>query len=420
MKSVRHLLIAFIAVVLLLGTFSAGILIGWAIPGGPDSALGFLSSDNALSSSSSQELSDQSETPEDLKALFNPFWETWTIIHDIYVDQPVDDVEMMRGAISGMLDSLGDQHTSYMPPILYEEQNATLEGQEYEGIGAWVDITGDYLMIISPMPGSPAEGAGLQPNDLVVAVDGKDMTGKDGDTVLSNVLGPAGTTVVLTIQRGDPPEVFDVSIVRTKIVVPSINASMLDENIAYIQLYNFGENTTKELRESLKELLEEDPDGLILDLRNNGGGYLTTAIEVSSEFIKFNQVVMYEEFGDGTRTTYKAKRGGLATDIPLVVLVNEGTASASEITAGAIQDYKRGLLVGTTTFGKGSVQNWISLSDNQGGIRVTTARWLTPLERRIHRVGLEPDFKVGFTEEDAQKGIDPQLEKAIEVIEAMK
>jgi len=420
MKSVRYLLIAFIAVVLVLGTFSAGILIGWAIPGGPDSALGFLSSDNALSSSGPEELSDQSETPEDLKELFNPFWEAWTIIHDIYVDQPVDDVEMMRGAISGMLDSLGDQHTSYMAPILYEEQNATLEGQEYEGIGAWVDITGDYLMIISPMPGSPAEGAGLQPNDLVIAVDGKDMTGMDGDTVLSNVLGPAGTNVVLTIQRGDPPEIFDVSIERAKIVVPSINASILDENVAYIQLYNFGENTTKELRESLKELLEEDPDGLILDLRNNGGGYLTTAIEVSSEFIKSNQVVMYEEFGDGSRTTYKAKRGGLATDIPLVVLVNEGTASASEITAGAIQDYKRGLLVGTTTFGKGSVQNWISLSDNQGGIRVTTARWLTPLERRIHQVGLEPDFKVDFTEEDAQNGIDPQLEKAIEVIEAMK
>ena len=319
-----------------------------------------------------------------------------------------------------MLDSLGDQHTSYMPPTLYEEQNASLEGQEYEGIGAWVDITGDYLMIISPMPGSPAESAGLQPNDLVIAVDGKDMTGKDGDTVLSHILGPAGTTVVLTIQRGETPEIFDVSIKRAKIVVPSINSEMLDQNIAYVRLYNFGENTTEELHQTLKELLDENPDGLIFDLRNNGGGYLTTAIEVSSEFIKSNQIVMYEEFGDGSRTTYKAKRGGLATDIPLIVLVNEGTASASEITAGAIQDYKRGLLVGTTTFGKGSVQNWISLSNKQGGIRVTTARWLTPSERQIHKVGLEPDVIVDITEEDALEGIDPQLEKAIELINVMK
>ena len=420
MRSSRNLLIAFIAIVLLLGVFSGGILVGRAIPGGTDSMPALFAPGDALSSGDPDTLSKQSGTPEDLETLFSPFWEAWGIIHDIYVDQPVDDVEMMRGAISGMLDALGDQHTSYMPPSLYEEQNATLEGQEYEGIGAWVDITGDYLMIISPMPGSPAESAGLQPNDLVIAVDGLDMTGMDGEKVLDQVLGPAGTTVVLTIQRGDPPEVFDVEIKRSKIVVPSINASMLEENIAYVRLYNFGENTTDELRQSLKELLAEDPDGLILDLRNNGGGYLSTSIEVVSEFIEPNRVVMYEEFGDGSRTTYKAKRGGLATDIPLVVLVNEGTASASEITAGAIQDYKRGLLVGTTTFGKGSVQNWIALSDDQGGIRVTTARWLTPLERQIHQIGLEPDIKVDFTQEDAEAGIDPQLEKAIEVLQAMQ
>ena len=418
MKSLRSLLIIVIAIVLLLGAFSGGILIGWAIPGGPDSALGAIA---GSSSNSVDELSGQSDTPEDLQTLFTPFWETWNIVHDVYVDQPVDDVEMMRGAISGMLDSLGDQHTSYMAPDLYEEQNSTLEGQEYGGIGAWVDINGDYLMIVKPMPGTPAENAGLQPFDLVIAVDGEDMTGVAGEDVLNHVLGPAGSSVVLTIQRGDEnPEIFDVSIVRKKIVVPSVESKMLDENIAYIRLYNFGEKTEDELQQSLKELLAENPDGLILDLRNNGGGYLNTAIDVVSEFIKPDQVVMYEEFGDGSRTTYKAKRGGLATDIPLIILVNEGTASASEITAGAIQDTKRGLLVGTTTFGKGSVQNWIALSNDQGGIRVTTARWLTPLERQIHQVGLEPDVKVEFTEEDALADVDPQLEKAVELLKAMK
>jgi len=204
--------------------------------------------------------------------------------------------------------------------------------------------------------------------------------------------------------------------VRAKIDIPSVDYEMLEENIAYIQLTTFGEETPRELHSALEELLEQDPAGLILDLRYNGGGYLDTAIAVVSEFIAPNQVVTYEEFGDGTRNELKSTDGGIALEIPLAVLVNEGSASASEITAGALRDYERAVRVGTTTFGKGLVQNWIPLVDNQGAMRVTIARWLTPDGTQVQDAGLQPDFMVEYTEEDYDNGVDPQLEKAIEVL----
>jgi carboxyl-terminal processing protease len=190
---------------------------------------------------------------------------------------------------------------------------------------------------------------------------------------------------------------------------------MLEKNIAYVNLITFGDRSTEELRETLRDLLEQEPKGLILDLRNNPGGALTTAIEVASEFVG-DGVIMYEEYGDGKRDTYTARRGGLATKIPLVVLINEGSASASEIVAGAIQDHDRGILIGTTSFGKGSVQNWIPLDDNQGAVRVTIARWLTPDGRTIHETGLEPDVVVELTQEDVEADRDPQMEKAVDLL----
>lgn len=351
-------------------------------------------------------------TPEEIDELFAPFWETWDIVHEEYVDQPVDDTALMRGAIEGMLNALDDRHTSYMSPEEFTQANESLEG-EYEGIGAWVDITGDYVEIISPMKGSPAAEAGLEPNDRIIGINGEDMTDVPGDLVLQRILGPAGTDVTLTVERNG--ETFTVTITRAEIVVPTVESEMLEDNIAYVALYTYGENTTQQLRNALQEMLDQNPDGLIFDLRDNGGGFLNTAIQVVSEFIG-EGVVMYEQYGDGEVITYDAIPGGLATEIPLVVLVNGGTASASEITAGAIQDYDRGPLVGTTTFGKGSVQSWIELEDNAGGVRVTIARWLTPDRRQISEVGLEPEYIVEMTEEDIEAGRDPQLDKAIEVM----
>jgi len=354
-------------------------------------------------------------SPEESQELFAPFWETWQIVHEEYVDQPVDDLTLMRGAIEGMLSSLGDKHTSYMTPEEFKQANESLEG-EYEGIGAWVDITGEYIEIISPMRNSPADQAGLQPKDKVIGINGEDLTDIPGELVLQRILGPAGTDVTLTIQRDE--EIFEVTITRDNIVVPTVDYEILDDNIAYIALYNYGENTTEQLQKALRELLLEKPDGLIFDLRDNGGGYLITAIQVVSEFVG-EGVVMYEEYGDGEKLPYDAIPGGLAIEIPLVVLVNGGTASASEITAGAIQDYGRAPLVGVTTYGKGSVQSWITLNDDAGGVRVTIARWLTPDKRQISGEGLEPEFVVEMTEDDYTEGNDPQLEKAIEVLKSL-
>jgi carboxyl-terminal processing protease len=418
MKSRAFLVIAGIlgAVILLVGACSAGFVAGRVLfpsassqvlnsPGFPDI------SDLQIGPGSG----NQGGTPEDLSKLFEPFWQTWELVHDQYVDQPVDDEAMMRGAIKGMLESLGDQHTSYLDPTHAERMNAQLNGDEYEGIGAWVDVSSDYLTIISPMPGSPAEKAGLKSGDKVIAIDGEDMTGIDGELVRQRVLGPKGSIVTLSILRESSQEHFDVDVKRDSIVVPTVEGRMLDNNVAYIHLYTFGAQTDADLRSTLNDLLAQKPVGLVLDLRNNGGGYLDTAISVVSEFID-DGVVMYEEYGDGTRTTYNAKPGGEATQIPMVVLINEGSASASEIVAGAIQDRGRGQLVGVTSFGKGSVQTVVPLVNNEGQARVTIARWLTPDGTSIHGVGLTPNFEVQITEEDSQANRDPQLDKAVELL----
>jgi len=395
------------AVVFIAGTFAAGVIVGNAFL--PQTTL----SGNPVDP---MKIPGEEQNSSSMEELFQPFWEAWSIVQEQYVDQPVDNVALMRGAITGMLEALGDQHTSYMDPDEFYQANIPMDG-EYEGIGAWVDTDSEYLTIISPMPDSPAEKAGLQPGDEVIAINGEDMTGIDGNVAIKKVLGPAGSEVVLTIRREDRPDPFDVSIVREKISMPSVEVEFFDQdNIGYVQIYTFGSDTRGELRDGLQELLDKNPDGLVVDLRNNGGGYLQTAVQVASEFIS-EEVILYEDYGpDQALKTFEANRGGLATEIPLVLLVNEGSASASEIVAGAFQDYQRAPLVGKTTFGKGSVQNWIELSNDQGAVRVTIARWLTPDKRQIHEEGLTPEYEVDYTEEDFQDEQDPQLEKAVEVL----
>ena len=411
-KILRGALVGALAVIVVMGSFSGGFLVGHFLPAqqqGQPFLVGTV--DTPVPTISPEQ---QSTTPDELKTLFTPFWEAWNIVHDDYVDQPVDNTALMQGAIRGMMEALGDQHSTYMDPQTYQSANDSLAG-EYEGIGAWVDTTADYLTIISPIPGSPADSVGLKPGDKIIAIDSEDMTGIDAELVRQRVLGPAGSKVVLTIAREGESDPLDFTITREKIVVKSASGEMLENDIGYVQITTFGDKTTSELRATLKDLMAQNPKGLIIDLRNNGGGYLQTAVEVASEFIG-DGVVLYEQYGDGQRTTYQALKNGQATEIPLVVLINEGTASASEIVAGAIQDYGRGELVGVTSYGKGSVQNWVPLSNNQGAVRVTIAKWLTPDERTISGEGLQPDVEVEITNEELQAGQDPQLDKAVEVL----
>jgi len=382
-------------------TFFIFLIIGFSFLGGAIFYKYFFKADAQQISSFQDNEFDQ---------LFQPFFQAWEAVHNQFYDQPLDDVELMQGAIRGMLNGLNDPHSSYMNPEEYRQQNTPLQGG-YTGIGAWVDTSGEYLVIISPMPNSPAEEAGIQPNDIVVAVDGTDMTGKDPATVLRYILGPEGTKVNLNIMREGESDFLDIEITRAVIEIPALEFRMLENNIAYIRLYQYSIAAAKEMEDTLLELQTYDPIGLILDLRNNAGGYLDSAIDVTSLFIQ-EGILMVEEWGDGTQQDYIASGNAVAADMPLVILVNEGSASASEITAGAIQDYSRGVIIGSTTFGKGLIQNWIELHGENGAIRVSVARWLTPKGRQIHENGLDPDIKVEMTDEDYESGYDPQLERA--------
>ena len=351
---------------------------------------------------------------ESVQALFEPFWESWDLLHMYFVDQPLDDNAMMEGAIRGMISALGDPHTRYADPEEYRLEVDTSAGN-YQGIGAYVDVTGEYVKINSTMSGSPAEEAGLQSGDLVIALNGEDVTGKDPNLVLYDIRGPEGTAVTLTIRReGTDP--FDVEIVRRRIETASVEGEILENGIAYISMEQFGDNTTQELRETLDKLMKEKPQGLIFDLRDNGGGWLTTAIETASEFLPLNTVVLSEKDADGTETIYKTQRGGgRALDVPMVVLINENSASASEIVTGALRCNDRATVIGKTSYGKGSVQIQPELS-NGGAVSVTIARWYMPDGTLIHGVGIEPDIEVDFTIEDANNGVDPQLDAAVEFL----
>jgi carboxyl-terminal processing protease len=395
-------LIGITAVAVFVGGFVAGHFA--SIPGSP---LPALAGDTA---------SADSHSPQSVRNLFAPFWETWDLVQAEYVEQPVDDVALMQGAIRGMLEALEDQHTSYMPPEEYRLISAVQDG-ELEGIGAVVEEAPEGgLRIVSPMPGSPAEAAGIMPGDRIIAVDGVDITGMSQAQAVNRVRGPAGSTVVLTIVREGHEDELEFSVTRARITIAAVESEMLPGNIGYIKINDFYGGTTRQLRDQLRSLQSQGAQGLIVDVRGNPGGYLNTAIEVASQFVPGGTLIMREQFGDGREITYDAQRGGLATDIPLVLLIDHGSASASEILAGAIQDIGRGTLIGETTYGKGTVQTWRELRGDNGAVRVTIARWLTPEGRNIAEQGIAPDIAIERTPDDVAAGLDPQRDEALRQI----
>lgn len=341
-----------------------------------------------------------------------PFNDAWKSIHDQYLNQPVNDQNLMEGAIRGMLESLNDPYSAYMDPAEYESQSAPLEG-EYTGIGAWVDTTGDLLVIISPMPDSPAERVGIMPGDIVIGINGENVTSLDPASVLKKILGPAGTSINLIIRRNE--ETLEFTVERAVIQVPSVESKMIDDEIGYIRLYNFGANSSDEVSDALAELRKQGAEKLIFDLRNNSGGYVDSAVDITSFFIESGDILI-EEWGDGSQKVYKHSGRSLDTKSPMAVLINEGSASASEIMAGALQDYSRAVLIGVTSYGKGYIQIWDPLPNDFGAIRLTIARWLTPNGRQIQEEGLAPNISIEFSEEDMETLTDSQLNGAIEYL----
>jgi carboxyl-terminal processing protease len=345
---------------------------------------------------------------------FALFWEAWGIIQREFYGKVSDAKEMTYGAIRGAVATLGDENTAFLDPVHARIFSEDISGS-FEGIGAAVRIDeSGRLIIAEPFNGQPAAKAGLKRGDIITKVDGTIIQGMSLIEAISLIRGPAGTTVVLTIVREGIPQPFEVSIVRKKIEIPTVTWRMLPQGIAYIQLAEFSGQATANLQQALTEVGKEHPKGLILDLRDNPGGFLQTAVEVASEFLKDGTVLVEQQKG-GERHSYPVIQGGLAPEVPLVVLVNRGSASAAEIAAGAIQDNGRGILLGEQTFGKGSVQVPHDLSDGSE-LRVTIAHWLTPNGHDIDQHGLVPDIVVEQTAEDQEAGRDPQLDRAVEYL----
>jgi carboxyl-terminal processing protease len=348
------------------------------------------------------------------RAEFGVFWEAWRIVEDnFYTEDPLDAKTMTYGAIRGMVASLGDRHTTFLEPAQADMFRQDLQGQ-FTGIGATVGTTDEgYVRIVRPLVGSPAERAGLRPGDIILEVDGVAIEGMDLVQAIMLIRGPRDTNVELLVQQVDGGT-RRVVIERALIEVPTTEIRILDGGIAYLALWECNARAPREVRDGLSALLESDPSALILDLRGNPGGYLHVAKEVASEFID-RGVLLIERGSDGGETRHDARSGGLATEIPLVVLVDRGSASAAEIIAGAIQDHQRGVLLGERTFGKGSVQTTERLSDGSA-LQITIRRWYTPDDRQIQGQGLLPDIEVEMTEEDLVAQRDPQLQRAVSLL----
>ena len=351
--------------------------------------------------------------PTEAREVFDPFWEVWNLVDERYYEQPVDPAALTQGAIEGMLATLDDPHTRYLPPAMEEAARENMEG-ELQGIGVLVEDIEGEVTVISPFEGSPAEAAGLEPGDVLLEADGVELTGLGLAAAANLIRGPAGTTVHLVVQRDG--ETFEVDVTRDLIRIPSVRSEMVEGNIAYVRLSRFGNQTASELNEALESLLPQDPTGLILDLRNNPGGGLTSAVDVADEFLG-DGVVLVESFGSGEERVFESTAEGSAEEIPMVVLINEGSASASEVLAGALRDRGRAILIGQQSFGKGTVQTWHGLS-NGGGVRITVARWLTPDGDWVTGDGLVPDLVVPLPEQvEEGSATDPQLDAAIDYLQ---
>jgi len=347
---------------------------------------------------------------------FQLFWEAWDLVQRNYYGEMPDLQEITYAAIRGMLDAVDDKYTAFIEPdvaaILEEDASG-----EFEGIGAFVDVDeSGKLMIVDTFEESPAEEAGLEPGDRVIAVDGDSIVGDPLYEAIGKIRGPADSEVALTVEREGTPEAFDVTVTRARLEIPIVEAEMRDDGVAYVRLREFSATASASLENELETLLEQEPEGVILDLRQNPGGWLDQAIDVADLFLGEN-VVAIERFSDGSERRFRARGGDLAESIPLVVLVNGGSASASEIVAGALQDHGRAPIIGVPTFGKGSVQRPFNLSDGSE-LRVTVALWFTPENQRIQGQGLTPDIEVAWPEEERRESpeLDPQLERAAEYL----
>jgi carboxyl-terminal processing protease len=405
LRNVRRFLIFFIVVVI---SFSSGYLVA--------------SKGYKASFGKPFKVTISRELPKNHKDVnFTLFWRVWDTLEAKYFDkEKLDQAEMIYGAIKGMVTAVGDPYTVFLPPSENKIVQEDLQGS-FEGVGIQIGFKGSRLAVIAPLPGSPAEKVGIKAGDFIVGI--KDEVkginrGTNGITLpeaVKIIRGPKGTIVTLTLLRDKVEEPIEVNVVRDSIDVPSIILSFVGDNesIAHIKLLKFSGETKNEWSNVVREILKKrSVRGIVLDLRNNPGGYLQAAVDLASEFLKNGSVVVVEESSSGERKEFKVERLGRFLNMPVVVLINQGSASASEILAGALRDDKNILLVGEDSFGKGTIQEPIQINGS-AGLHITTSRWLTPSGFWVNEKGLTPDVKI---KDDPATPEDEQLEKAIELL----
>ncbi|NJN82381.1 MAG: S41 family peptidase [Caldilineaceae bacterium] len=413
-------LVVVLIVTIALGSFSAGVLLG----------------NPAVVAAQSSWYRAQSLTGDGQPEEFAVFWQAWQLVQDKFIDRDVlDTTEMTYGAIVGMLNALGDEgHTTFLTPEDLEDQRTDMSGK-FSGIGAYVNMKDMMPVIVAPFDGSPADKAGVKAGDIILEVDGEDTSGQDLGDIVDRIRGPEGSEVVLVLLRidGDNTESLEITIIRGEIEIPAVDWAMVPgTDVALLRLNRFSANATDQLQEAYAEIEAAGAEALVFDLRNNPGGLLEQAVKVTSQFLTSGNVLQ-EEDSLGNRKPYKVLSGGVATEIPMVVLINSGSASSAEIAAGAFQDHERATVVGDTTFGTGTVLEPFMLEDGSA-LMLGTRQWLTADGRLIRKNGIEPDVPVELsvtadllsadeleelTVEELLVSEDTQLLKALELLDAL-
>ncbi len=349
---------------------------------------------------------------------FMPFWSAWNTVESKYVSRSsIDQQKMIWGAIEGMVKSLDDPYSVFFPPQEAQLFESSVKG-EFSGIGIEIGMRDKLLTVISPLKNTPADRAGLRAGDKILKINGTSTAEMGVDEAIFLIRGERGTLVNLSIFREGDKEPIEVKIIRDTIQIPVIDTEKKPGGIFMIRLYNFSEKSPDVFREALREMLSSGSDKLILDLRGNPGGYLEASVDIASWFLPAGKIVAIEDFGDNNQKDYRSRGYDIFKNLPFVILVNQGSASAAEILAGALEDHKIATLVGEKTFGKGSVQELVPVTDKTS-LKITIARWLTPNGNSISEKGLVPDVEVKMTKDDFDAGRDPQMDKAIELLNNM-
>lgn len=358
------------------------------------------------------------ETSKPADVDFTIFWDAWRLIQNDYVKSGELDVQkMVYGAVRGLLGSLDDPYSTFFDPQEAKEFSENVNGN-FSGIGIEIGVKKGILTVISPIEGTPAWEAGLKPGDQIISIDGEETVNMTSDEAVDLIRGPKDTEVKLLIYRSSFEKPQEFTIKRDTISVPSVKTEFLQNNIAHITLSSFNENTDYEFYRGILDAVVKESPAIVLDLRNNPGGYLEVSVDIAGWFLKKGEVVVRESVKGEDETVFRAHGNEALTDIPVVVIANEGSASAAEILAGALRDNRQIKIVGQKTYGKGSVQEVEDMPDSSM-IKLTIAEWLTPNGLSLNGNGLEPDYNVELSEEDYENDKDPQLDKALEVVQQL-